>query len=77
MYLMIKSAGDIRSHATRLFFGYLFVFIGHFMDSEFFISTFLGIPLMFSPLIMMSGLILTLITQLTEIKLKLVKKFEL
>jgi hypothetical protein len=56
LYIIIKSEGTVRKKSIFLFIGLLFLYLAHFMDTEFFITIFPYIPLEIAPCLMIAGL---------------------
>ncbi len=57
IFLIVKTTGEIRKKAIYQLLAIVLMLIGHFMDSEFFITNFAFIPLEVAPSIMIAGVI--------------------
>ncbi len=58
LYIVIKSEGTVRKKVIFLFIGVLLLYLAHFMDTEFFLTTFPFIPIEISPALMIVGLVI-------------------
>jgi hypothetical protein len=56
LYITIKAKATVRKKVFLLFIGVFLIYLGHFMDTEFFLNTFKTIPIEISPILMLIGL---------------------
>ncbi len=68
LYLVFKTTSIARRKSIGILVGIILVFISHFMDSEFFITSFRTIPLEITPIIMIIGIIIYTGSQMLHLK---------